>query len=400
MSKADPHLIDQRHFESEFLSKRLQSRKDHRLPFRLVQLGACQGFERNDPIMKYKTDKQTYGILVEPVPHNVDKLKFEVNKRKLGSRLMVKQAAVGCENDVNQSFYMVSAQFARDKPRAVEWNKYQVGSFNRDHVYVHLCRPGASPTVPQEIARGNYWHYEHKNCSQLMKNQPLVATEYIGDKDGYDSFMQNHISTCNKMSECGALSFRSFSNDKQKNVVGGRIYYASSNCSTSNDYLVEDSSTDEVYIKRTTAMDKSCPNNRYITEVQLECLRGETVLDEWQRYAYMKFQNTHEMSALNLDVRKDSYLEWGNGVDLLLVDVEGFDYKVIQTLGLEPNSHCTKTGICVSVIVWESIHLSPKDKVAAKATLKAHNFDIYELTGNAGIVTNMLGIARSIDLGS
>ena len=55
--------------------------------------------------------------------------------------------------------------------------------------------------------------------------------------------------------------------------------------------------------------------------------------------------------------------------------------------------------MCISFVIWETIHLKVSERVKAKEFLEAHNFKVFSLAGDTGTVTNMLAVANTMMTG-
>ena len=89
--------------------------------------------------MAQKAERFVVGMVVEPVPTNVEALKAALSSRGQSSQVLVVQAAGGCPSSTTRVFYEVSPLFAIDRPSAVEWNKVGAQPARRErHTHV-LC---------------------------------------------------------------------------------------------------------------------------------------------------------------------------------------------------------------------------------------------------------------------
>jgi FkbM family methyltransferase len=113
-----------------------------------IQVGACDGewISSNDPIQKLMMQSSHWrGVLLEPVPYLFGKLKENVAKSQnrqsaeTKSRLHLMNAALSDQNGA-QDFFIVTDEFAEEKPEETHALKHQIGSFDKNHITKHLIK--------------------------------------------------------------------------------------------------------------------------------------------------------------------------------------------------------------------------------------------------------------------
>jgi len=116
--------------------------KKHGETINFVQVGACDGnwMESNDPLQKLLLQSNHWhGVLMEPVPFLFEKLKTNVQKHipNYDTRIYLLNAALSDTNDW-QTFYIVNEKFAKELPHETHALKYQISSFDKQHIMKHL----------------------------------------------------------------------------------------------------------------------------------------------------------------------------------------------------------------------------------------------------------------------
>jgi hypothetical protein len=271
-------------FTEYFLKRIHRARAVKSQPFRFVQIGASRGFEWNDPITAVKNSSISYGLMVEPVLTNFKALSYLLREVRLTENIKPVMAAAGCASHREQDFHMVSKYYGAEFPHASEWNKHQVGSFNRDHVLAHLCFPGA-------VAEGtNFWRYANRVCDSMY----TLRHSYCWNCD-----VDNILHECIENSECGAVTLTSSLVFGVFNVTS--IRYGTMKCMTDKDVIhgaargkggsvTDTESIDAIdgavdastlkrqrsflYIKRSEEQDSRCPAYKFIVSSPVDCLPG------------------------------------------------------------------------------------------------------------------------------
>ena len=115
---------------------------DHGSGVNFVQIGACDGNweQSNDPIQKFiLQNKEWHGVMLEPVPSIYETLKVNIEKsiKDWTERIVAINAALS-DHDGFQTFYVVNKHFGEEMPNESHALKFQIGSFNKDHVVKHL----------------------------------------------------------------------------------------------------------------------------------------------------------------------------------------------------------------------------------------------------------------------
>lgn len=217
------YSISEYDFTENFLNRIHHARLMSSQPFRFVQIGASRGFEWNDPITSVKNSSISYGLMVEPVPNNVKALTHQLNEAKLINNIKPILAAAGCEAHTQQDFYMVSKFYGAAFPSASDWNKFQVGSFNRDHVVAHLCFPGA-------VAEGSkYWKYIEKECGYSY----TLRYSYC-----WNCNTASILQECTVNPECGSVALTGVSLFGLMKIFT-RVKYGTIECMANKDTIVE-----------------------------------------------------------------------------------------------------------------------------------------------------------------
>jgi len=108
-----------------------------------IQVGACDGnwMESNDPLQKLLLQSNHWhGVMMEPVPFLFDKLTVSVAKHipNYQSRIHLLNAALSDVNDW-QTFYVVNEKFAKELPHETHALKFQISSFDKQHIIKHLA---------------------------------------------------------------------------------------------------------------------------------------------------------------------------------------------------------------------------------------------------------------------
>ncbi|ETO12795.1 Methyltransferase FkbM [Reticulomyxa filosa] len=108
-----------------------------------IQVGACDGnfLASNDPVQRLLQNSHWHGVLMEPVPFLFEKLQANVESSMASAkqRLYLMNAALSSANGP-QAFYVVNDEFAKEKPEETHALKYQIGSFNKNHIVKHLSK--------------------------------------------------------------------------------------------------------------------------------------------------------------------------------------------------------------------------------------------------------------------
>uniref|UniRef100_A0A7S1UJK5 Methyltransferase FkbM domain-containing protein n=2 Tax=Phaeomonas parva TaxID=124430 RepID=A0A7S1UJK5_9STRA len=127
------------------------------------------------------------------------------------------------------------------------------------------------------------------------------------------------------------------------------------------------------YAKRFAADEGRCRNDPYIVPHNVECLPASELVAEWQRYGAARAEQGQRFAAAGL----------GDGLDVLLIDVEGWDLEVIKTLGLSPGDPRVG-GVSPWIVVFEAEHLSAADHARAKEILAGAGYVVWDLLEGDG----------------
>ena len=122
--------------------------KDSNEIVNFIQVGACDGdwTSSNDPIQKLLLRASHWrGVMMEPVPYLFSKLEKSIEKSyetnfgisDYSSRVFLLNAALSDRNG-DQKFYTVNDNFAKEMPHETHALKYQIGSFDKQHIIKHL----------------------------------------------------------------------------------------------------------------------------------------------------------------------------------------------------------------------------------------------------------------------
>ena len=114
----------------------------HQSEVNFIQIGACDGNweQSNDPIQKLILTKPNWhGVMMEPVPYLFETLKGNIEKQVIEyeHRIVPINAAMS-DNDGTQTFYIVNEHFREELPNESHALKYQIGSFNKNHIIKHI----------------------------------------------------------------------------------------------------------------------------------------------------------------------------------------------------------------------------------------------------------------------
>jgi len=120
-----------------------------------IQVGACDGefVASNDPIQKLLTKSNHWnGVMMEPVPFLFEKLETAVHKHvpNWQERVHLMNAALSDHNGP-QPFYIVNEKFALEKPDETHALKYQIGSFDKNHIVKHLIKLHRRGELKEEV---------------------------------------------------------------------------------------------------------------------------------------------------------------------------------------------------------------------------------------------------------
>ncbi len=81
-----------------------------------------------------------HGVSMEPVPFLFEKLTLAIQTLpEWDKRIYLLNAALSDHNG-EQTFYVVNDKFAKEKPDETHALKYQISSFDKNHIYKHLIK--------------------------------------------------------------------------------------------------------------------------------------------------------------------------------------------------------------------------------------------------------------------
>ena len=127
----------------------------HQSEVNFIQIGACDGNwkESNDPIQKLILTKPNWhGVMMEPVPYLFATLKENIAKEvvEYEHRIVPVNAALS-DTDGLQTFYIVNEHFREELPNESHALKYQIGSFNKQHIIKHISIKRERGQLSQEL---------------------------------------------------------------------------------------------------------------------------------------------------------------------------------------------------------------------------------------------------------